>query len=66
MDYPETLWDITRLAAFLGYSRNHVYALCRRGEIPHFRVLGIIRFDPAAVHAWLDANQRGPAMAVAQ
>jgi hypothetical protein len=75
---PERLLTVPEAAAFLGYSRNQLYVLCRAGKIPHLRIPtsgkredskhrlreGIIRFDPVELRAWLDANRRGPQVAV--
>jgi hypothetical protein len=85
----ERLLTVPEAAAFLGYSRNQLYVLCRAEKIPHIRIPsgkandvsrrrregiidatgrrreGIIRFDLAELRAWLEANRRGPAVALA-
>jgi predicted DNA-binding transcriptional regulator AlpA len=64
--HTERLWDVGETCAFLGYSRNQLYIACREGQVPHFRVLGSIRFDPDQLRAWLEANRRGPVAASAR
>jgi excisionase family DNA binding protein len=50
------------LADLLGLSKTTVYDWAQQGLIPHFNLLGSIRFDPATTAAWLRqqeiANQR--------
>jgi excisionase family DNA binding protein len=40
----------------LGISKQVAYKLVRQGQIPHVRMGRPVRFDPAAVAAWLDAG----------
>ncbi len=44
------------LAAALDYPLSRVYELARDGDLPHVRLGRAMRFDPAAVRAWLDAG----------
>jgi len=41
------------LAELLGLGKTAIYDLAKRGGIPHYRVAGSIRFDPATTGAWL-------------
>ena len=41
------------LADLLGLGKTAIYNLAKRGGIPHYRVAGSIRFDPATTAAWL-------------
>jgi excisionase family DNA binding protein len=41
------------LAELLGCSGKHIYALAKSGRMPHLRIDGMIRFDPAATARWL-------------
>ncbi|MCB1032130.1 MAG: helix-turn-helix domain-containing protein, partial [Acidimicrobiales bacterium] len=43
---PEELWDIERLAEFLGASKRFVYRLTSERRIRYYRVAGSLRFDP--------------------
>lgn len=42
------------IAESTGWTRKHVYELAQKGQIPHYRIGGSIRFDPIKVKAWLD------------
>lgn len=54
----ETLWTAADLARRLKIGRTGIYKLIEREKIPHFRIGGLLRFEPAAVRAWL-ATTRG-------
>ena len=41
------------LADMLGLGKTAIYDLAKRNGIPHYRVAGSIRFDPAKPAAWL-------------
>ena len=41
------------LADLLGLGKTAIYDLAKRGGIPHYRVAGSIRLDPATTAAWL-------------
>jgi excisionase family DNA binding protein len=43
----------SELAEILSTSKMTIYRLVEQGAIPHFRVGGLIRFDPQAVADWL-------------
>jgi excisionase family DNA binding protein len=47
------LWDIDRLAAYLGVGRRFVYRLTEQRRIRFLRVGGKLRFDPADVADYL-------------
>jgi excisionase family DNA binding protein len=46
-------WSAHDLAELLGCSGKHIYALAKSGRMPHLRIDGMIRFDPAATGRWL-------------
>ena len=46
------LWDALDVARFLKTSRSWVYMRVERAEIPHLRIGGLIRFEPARVREW--------------
>lgn len=48
----EPLWDALDVARFLKVSRSWVYQQAEAGLLPHRRVGGLLRFDPAAIRAW--------------
>lgn len=43
----------SELATILSTSKMTIYRLVEQGAIPHFRVGGLIRFDPQAIADWL-------------
>lgn len=45
------------IAELTGFTRKHIYDLAKHGAIPHYRIGGSIRFDPAKVKAWLDQHE---------
>ena len=46
-------WSAHELAELLGCSGKHIYALAKSGRLPHLRINGMVRFDPAATAQWL-------------
>lgn len=53
------LLDIPRLAALLSINTRHVRRLIQERRIPFIKVGRLIRFDPAEIQQWIDANRRG-------
>ena len=47
------------VAEIIGMRVDYVYALSRRGQIPHLRFGRTLRFQSKAIEAWLDAAERG-------
>lgn len=45
------------IAESTGWTRKHVYDLAQKGQIPHYRIGGSVRFDPIKVKAWLDEHE---------
>ena len=55
----QPLLNVRRAAELLNVSTRTVYALVERGEVPHARVGGQIRFVPSTLEQWLrDGGQR--------
>jgi len=48
-----SLLSVRQVAKLLGVCPATVYALCDRGELPHFRILNAIRVDLPEVKAIL-------------
>ena len=59
MNAPEPLWTVKDVMAYLQVSRSWVYQRVERGEIPCRRLLGCVRFEPAAVRAWVAGDPKG-------
>lgn len=53
--HPERLLRAPDVAALLDVSPSLVYALAETGELACVRVRSSVRFDPADVHAYIDA-----------
>jgi len=49
----QRLFDVRAAAQLLSVSTRTVYELVARGELPHVRVGGQIRFVPSALEEWL-------------
>jgi len=41
----------------IGCTKKHIYDLAKRGQIPHYRIGGSIKFDLVKVKAWLDQHE---------
>lgn len=46
-------WSARELAKLMGCTGKHIYALAKSGRMPHLRIGGMVRFDPAATAEWL-------------
>lgn len=57
---PEELWDIDRLANYLGVGKRFVYRLTSEKRIRFVRIGGALRFRPEDVAAYLDAETVTP------
>ena len=52
----DELWDIARVAAFLGVTQRTVYNKVRGGDLPAVKVGRLWRVRPGDLQAWLDAG----------
>lgn len=50
---PEALWDVKATARFLRVSKSWAYKAAERGELPAIRIGSLLRFQPAAVRAYV-------------
>ncbi|MDA8072802.1 MAG: helix-turn-helix domain-containing protein [Actinomycetota bacterium] len=50
------LWDVARLAGYLGVTKHYVYRLTSEHRIRFVRVGKCLRFRPEDVVAWLDSQ----------
>ena len=53
----EPLWTTTEAAEYLGLHPQTIYKKAKTGDIPSIRVLNGLRFEPAAIRAWVAAQQ---------
>lgn len=54
----EELWDIRRVAEYLGVSERTVYNRLRAGELPAIKVGRLWRVKPSDLEAWLAGRQQ--------
>jgi excisionase family DNA binding protein len=54
------LLDINTVAEALGTTRRHIQRLVAERRIPFVKVGRFVRFDPAALDVWLDAQRVEP------
>jgi excisionase family DNA binding protein len=50
------LMDEPTVCEYLGITKRHLQDLRYRREIPYVKVGRLVRFRPAEVEAWLEAN----------
>jgi len=48
---------VAEVAKLFGVTPQHIYKMAASGNIPSFRILGSVRFDPDEVAAWLKEKQ---------
>lgn len=60
----DSLWDVKDIARVLKASTSWVYKAAERGELPCIRIGAMLRFEPAAIRAWLASHKSGPALTV--
>jgi excisionase family DNA binding protein len=58
----DTLWTVKDLARLLKASPSWVYKNAERGTIPCVHIGALLRFDPAAIRAWLASKSAGNAL----
>ncbi|MBN1960831.1 MAG: helix-turn-helix domain-containing protein [Deltaproteobacteria bacterium] len=56
---PEALLTVKNVAQRLGISTKTVYKLCYSGALPHVRIIGSIRVQPADLDAFVAARGKG-------
>lgn len=52
----EALWNVAEVGAFLNASREAIYKLVERKQIPHIRLGRKIVFDPVRIRKWLETH----------
>ncbi len=48
---PERLWTVAQTAKYLQVSTSWVYRAVERGELPHLKLGGLVRFVPRDIRA---------------
>lgn len=61
----DELWDIARVAAYLGVTERTVYNKVRSGDLPAVKVGRLWRVRPSDLEAWLARGKAAPAAALA-
>jgi excisionase family DNA binding protein len=54
----DRLLSVSEVAEHLGVSTATVYKICKRGDLPHVRIIDSIRIRPSDVAAFADTRQR--------
>ncbi len=49
----ESLWTVVEVAAYLKVSKSWVYHRVAAGELPYLKIGNLVRFEPAAVRAFV-------------
>ena len=55
----ESLWTVREVAKLLKTSRSWVYKNAERDLLPCVRIGNLLRFEPAAIKAWIAAKRCG-------
>jgi excisionase family DNA binding protein len=58
------LWTAREVAKHLRASISWVYKAAERGELPCIRLGAMLRFDPAAIRAWLGSRATAPSVTI--
>jgi predicted DNA-binding transcriptional regulator AlpA len=59
VDQEAELWTAADVARYLKLSRSWVYRESSAGRLPSIRILGVLRFDPAAIRALREVQRPG-------
>ena len=62
----EELWTAQNVADYIKASRSWVYKAAEAGTLPCLRIGAMLRFDPAAVRAFVAGTAAGPALPLAR
>jgi excisionase family DNA binding protein len=54
------LIHVDNLAPLLGMPKDKLYKKTKAGEVPHYRVLGRVKYDPHVVAEWLAQREVRP------
>ena len=52
----QRMLNARQVAAYLSVSKQQIYALSRRGRIPHYRIGSLLRYRQNEIDAWLIRN----------
>jgi len=54
----ERLWKVADVCRYLGKGKTWVYGEVAAGRLPHLRIGGELRFEPATIRAWARGEMR--------
>jgi predicted DNA-binding transcriptional regulator AlpA len=54
------LIDAKEVARLLNMNKEVLYRRVKAGLVPHFRILGKVKFDPVVLAEWLEERQVHP------
>lgn len=58
----DVLWTVHDVARLLNASVSWVYKAAEKGQLPCIRIGAMLRFEPAAIRAWLAARRGGSSL----
>ena len=53
------LLTVEELAEFLNVKRSWIYDKVYQGQLPHYKLGALLRFDAEEIKLWLKSNKRG-------
>ncbi len=62
----EPLWDAKQASEFMRVSRSWVYQRAEAGLLPHIRIGGLVRFEPATLRAFIRQDRVSSTEAIAR
>jgi len=55
-DVQKTLYSSKEIADYLGISKDTLYRMIKRKQIPFYKVGKLIKFDRSEINAWVSNN----------
>jgi len=55
-----TTFNVSEIAEYLGVSRELVYSMVSKNEVPHVRISSRILFKRDSIERWLEELERKP------
>ena len=55
-----TTFNVTEIAEYLGVSRELIYSMVSKNEVPHVRISSRILFKRESIDRWLEEIEKRP------
>jgi len=55
-----TTFNVTEIAEYLGVSRELIYSMVSKNEVPHVRISSRILFKRESIDRWLEQLEKRP------